>query len=236
MIKLEGVVKSYRIGDAEVRALDGVDLTIDDGDFVAIMGPSGSGKSTMMNILGCLDVPTEGSYLLDGVDVSEMSDDQLADIRNQKIGLVFQSYNLLRRTTALANVELPLMYARQRERRARALQALEEVGLADRARHLPNQLSGGQQQRVAIARALVTNPTMLLADEPTGNLDTTASHEIAEMLVRLNDSGRTIVLITHEEEVAQYARRVVRLRDGRIVHDTEWNEESWYEERAEVGT
>ncbi len=236
MIKLEGVVKSYRIGDAEVRALDGVDLTIDDGDFVAIMGPSGSGKSTMMNILGCLDVPTEGSYLLDGVDVSEMSDDELADIRNQKIGLVFQSYNLLRRTTALANVELPLMYARQRERRARALQALDEVGLADRAEHLPNQLSGGQQQRVAIARALVTQPTMILADEPTGNLDTTASREIAEMLVRLNDSGRTIVLITHEEEVAQYARRVVRLRDGRIVHDTEWNEETWYVERAEVGT
>jgi putative ABC transport system ATP-binding protein len=235
MIKLEGVVKSYSTGDAEVRALDGVDLTIDDGDFVAIMGPSGSGKSTMMNILGCLDVPTEGRYLLDGVDVSEMSDDQLADIRNQKIGLVFQSYNLLRRTTALANVELPLMYARERERRARALHALEEVGLADRAGHLPNQLSGGQQQRVAIARALVTNPTMLLADEPTGNLDTTASHEIAEMLVRLNDAGRTIVLITHEEEVAVYARRVVRLRDGRIVNDTEWNEESWYEERAEAG-
>jgi putative ABC transport system ATP-binding protein len=235
MIKLEGVVKSYSTGDAEVRALDGVDLTIDDGDFVAIMGPSGSGKSTMMNILGCLDVPTEGRYLLDGVDVSEMSDDQLADIRNQKIGLVFQSYNLLRRTTALANVELPLMYARERERRARAMHALEEVGLADRAGHLPNQLSGGQQQRVAIARALVTNPTMLLADEPTGNLDTTASHDIAEMLVRLNDSGRTIVLITHEEEVAGYARRVVRLRDGHIVHDTEWIEESWYEERAEAG-
>jgi putative ABC transport system ATP-binding protein len=230
MIKLEGVVKSYRTGDAEVRALDGVDLTIDDGDFVAIMGPSGSGKSTMMNILGCLDVPTEGSYLLDDVDVSELSDDQLADIRNQRIGLVFQSYNLLPRTTALANVELPLMYARERERRTRALQALEEVGLADRAGHLPNQLSGGQQQRVAIARALVTNPTMLLADEPTGNLDTTASHEIAEMLIRLNESGRTIVLITHEEEIAEYARRVVRLRDGQVVSDIA------YDEWAEVGT
>jgi putative ABC transport system ATP-binding protein len=236
MIKLEGVVKSYRTGDAEVRALDSVDLTIHEGDFVAIMGPSGSGKSTMMNILGCLDVPTEGSYLLDGVDVSELSDDQLADIRNQKIGLVFQSYNLLPRTTAVANVELPLMYGGHRERRKRALRALDEVGLAGRAEHLPSQLSGGQQQRVAIARALVTGPTMILADEPTGNLDTTASREIAEMLVRLNESGRTIVLITHEEEVAEYARRVVRLRDGRIVSDTAWDEARWYdEERAEAG-
>jgi putative ABC transport system ATP-binding protein len=240
MIKLEGVVKSYRTGDAEVRALDGVDLTIHEGDFVAIMGPSGSGKSTMMNILGCLDVPTEGSYLLDGVDVSKLSDDELADIRNHKIGLVFQSYNLLPRTTAVANVELPLMYGRQRARRKRALRALDEVGLAERAEHLPNQLSGGQQQRVAIARALVTRPTMILADEPTGNLDTTASREIAEMLVRLNESGRTVVLITHEDEVAEYARRVVRLRDGRIVSDTasdctERIEERWYEERAEAG-
>jgi putative ABC transport system ATP-binding protein len=229
MIRLEGVAKSYRTGEAEVRALDGVDLTIHDGDFVAIMGPSGSGKSTMMNILGCLDVPSEGRYLLDGVDVSAMNDDELADIRNRKIGLVFQSYNLLPRTTAIANVELPLMYARERARRSRALQALEEVGLADRADHLPNQLSGGQQQRVAIARALVTQPTMILADEPTGNLDTTASHEIAEMLVRLNGSGRTVVLITHEEEVAEYARRIVRLRDGRIVSDT-----ARYAHRAEA--
>jgi putative ABC transport system ATP-binding protein len=241
MIRLEGVTKSYRTGDAEVRALDGVDLTIDDGDFVAIMGPSGSGKSTMMNILGCLDVPTEGSYLLDGVDVAKLSDDQLADIRNQKIGLVFQSYNLLPRTTAVTNVELPLMYGGHRARRKRALRALVEVGLAERAEHLPNQLSGGQQQRVAIARALVTQPTMILADEPTGNLDTTASREIAEMLVRLNESGRTVVLITHEDEVAEYARRVVRLRDGRIVSDTasdstERIEERWYEERAEAGT
>jgi putative ABC transport system ATP-binding protein len=219
MIKLEGVGKSYRAGEAEVRALQGIELTVDEGDFVAIMGPSGSGKSTMMNILGCLDVPTEGRYLLDGIDVSGMSDDELAAIRNRKIGLVFQSYNLLPRTTALANVELPLVYGNQRARRSRALRALEEVGLANRATHLPNQLSGGQQQRVAIARALVTRPTMLLADEPTGNLDTEASHEIAEMLGRLSAAGRTVVLITHEEEIAAYARRVVRLRDGRIVSD-----------------
>ncbi len=231
MIRLESVAKSYRSGDAEVRALDGVDLTIDDGDFVAIMGPSGSGKSTMMNILGCLDAPTEGRYLLDGIDVSTLNDDQLADIRNHKIGLVFQSYNLLPRLTALANVELPLMYGRERARRSRALAALEEVGLAARAGHLPNQLSGGQQQRVAIARALITNPTMILADEPTGNLDTTASREIAQMLARLNNAGRTIVLITHEEEIATYARRVVRLRDGQIVSDTAWHEQ-WVEARA----
>jgi putative ABC transport system ATP-binding protein len=220
MIKLEGVGKSYRAGEAEVRALRDVELTVDDGDFVAIMGPSGSGKSTMMNILGCLDVPSEGRYLLDGIDVSGMSDDELAAIRNGKIGLVFQSYNLLPRTTALANVELPLVYGNQRARRSRAMRALEEVGLADRASHLPNQLSGGQQQRVAIARALVTRPTMILADEPTGNLDTEASCEIAEMLRRLSAAGRTVVLITHEEEIAAYARRVVRLRDGRIVSDT----------------
>ena len=220
MIRLEGVVKTYRMGEAEVPALDGVDLTIEEGDFVAIMGPSGSGKSTLMNILGCLDVPTTGRYVLDGVDVSAQSDDELADIRNRKIGLVFQSFNLLPRTTALANVELPLLYGRQRERRSRALLALDQVGLSQRALHLPNQLSGGQQQRVAIARALVTRPTMLLADEPTGNLDSTASHEIAGMLVRLNESGRTIVLITHEEEIAAFAQRVVRLRDGRIVSDT----------------
>jgi putative ABC transport system ATP-binding protein len=219
MIRLEGVVKSYRMGEAEVRALDGVDLTIEEGDFVAIMGPSGSGKSTLMNILGCLDVPTTGRYLLDGLNVSTRSDDELADIRNRKIGLVFQSFNLLPRTTALANVELPLLYGRQQARRSRALLALEQVGLGERALHLPSQLSGGQQQRVAIARALVTHPTMLLADEPTGNLDTAASHEIAGMLVRLNESGRTIVLITHEEEMAGFAQRVVRLRDGRIVSD-----------------
>jgi putative ABC transport system ATP-binding protein len=234
LIHLSAITKVYRMGDIEVHALRGVDLDIAEGEFVAIMGASGSGKSTLMNVLGCLDLPSAGTYLLDGVDVAKLSDDELADIRNRKIGLVFQSYNLLPRTAAVTNVELPLMYGGHRARRKRALQALEEVGLGERAEHLPNQLSGGQQQRVAIARALVTRPTMILADEPTGNLDTTASREIAEMLVRLNESGRTIVLITHEEEVAAYARRAVRLRDGRIVSDTAWNEERWYEERAEA--
>jgi putative ABC transport system ATP-binding protein len=220
MIQLEGICKVYRAGDVEVRALDDVDLTIGEGEIVAIMGPSGSGKSTMMNILGCLDVPSSGRYLLDGVDVSGLGDDELADIRGRKIGFVFQSYNLLARTSAVVNVELPLLYARSRTRRQRATAALEEVGLADRAQHMPNELSGGQQQRVAIARALVTEPSMLLADEPTGNLDSTASTEIAQMLVRLSDAGRTVVLITHEEEIASYARRVIRLRDGRVVADS----------------
>jgi putative ABC transport system ATP-binding protein len=220
MIQLEGVSKVYRAGPAEVRALDAVDLTVDDGELVAIMGPSGSGKSTLMNILGCLDAPSSGRYLLDGVDVSERGDDELADIRGRKIGFIFQAYNLLPRTTALANVELPLIYARDRTRRERALAALAEVGLSDRTTHLPTELSGGQQQRVAIARALVTEPTVLLADEPTGNLDSATSAEIANMLVRLSDAGRTVVLITHEEEIAAFARRVIRLQDGQIVSDT----------------
>jgi putative ABC transport system ATP-binding protein len=221
MIELNGVTKVYRTGAVELRALDAVDLTIDDGDLVAIMGPSGSGKSTMMNILGCLDVPSEGRYRLDGIDVGGLRDNRLADIRNTRIGFVFQSFNLIPRTSAARNVELPLVYAgvRARARRVRARAALERVGLGERTRHMPNELSGGQQQRVAIARALVTEPTMILADEPTGNLDTASTVEIMRLLVELNEAGRTVVLITHEDEVSAFAKRVVRLRDGRIVSD-----------------
>ncbi|HKR48741.1 MAG TPA: ABC transporter ATP-binding protein [Pseudonocardiaceae bacterium] len=219
MIQLEDVTKVYRMGSVEVRALYGVDLTIDDGDLVAIMGPSGSGKTTLMNILGCLDTPTSGRYLLDGTDVSTLSDNRLAKIRSRKIGFVFQSFNLVPRTSAVRNVELPLVYAGVRDRRARARSALEQVGLAERQKHMPNELSGGQQQRVAIARALINDPTMLLADEPTGNLDTASSIEILKLLGALNDAGRTVVIITHEEDIARFAKRVVRLRDGRIVSD-----------------
>ncbi|HET9256456.1 MAG TPA: ABC transporter ATP-binding protein [Pseudonocardiaceae bacterium] len=219
MIQIEDITKVYRMGKVEVRALYGVDLTIDDGELVAIMGPSGSGKTTLMNILGCLDVPTSGRYLLDGTDVSRLSDNRLAKIRSRKIGFVFQSFNLVPRTSAVRNVELPLVYAGVRSRRTPARTALEQVGLADRLKHLPNELSGGQQQRVAIARALINDPALLLADEPTGNLDTAASAEILKLLGALNDVGRTVVIITHEEEVARFARRVVRMRDGRIVSD-----------------
>jgi putative ABC transport system ATP-binding protein len=221
MIELDAVTKVYKAGAVEVRALDRVDLSIAEGDLVAIMGPSGSGKSTMMNILGCLDVPTDGRYRLDGIDVGRLRDNRLADIRNTRIGFVFQSFNLIARTSATRNVELPLIYAgvRSRARRARARAALERVGLGERKGHMPNELSGGQQQRVAIARALVTEPAMILADEPTGNLDTASTIEIMRLLVELNDAGRTVVLITHEEEVARFAKRVVRLRDGRIVSD-----------------
>ncbi|MGH3888664.1 MAG: ABC transporter ATP-binding protein [Pseudonocardiaceae bacterium] len=219
MIQLEDVTKVYRMGSVEVRALYGVDLAIDDGDLVAIMGPSGSGKTTLMNILGCLDVPTNGRYLLDGIDVSTLSDNRLAKIRSRKIGFVFQSFNLVPRTSAVRNVELPLVYAGVGDRRARARLALESVGLGERQKHMPNELSGGQQQRVAIARALINDPTMLLADEPTGNLDTASSVEILKLLGELNDAGRTVVIITHEEDIARFAKRVVRLRDGRIVSD-----------------
>jgi putative ABC transport system ATP-binding protein len=219
MIQLEDVTKVYRMGSVEVRALYGVDLAIDDGDLVAIMGPSGSGKTTLMNILGCLDIPTSGRYLLDGTDVSTLSDNRLAKIRSRKIGFVFQSFNLVPRTSAIRNVELPLVYAGARDRRARARLALEQVGLGEREKHMPNELSGGQQQRVAIARALINDPTMLLADEPTGNLDTASSVEILKLLGALNDAGRTVVIITHEEDIARFAKRVVRLRDGRIVSD-----------------
>ncbi|HVB76490.1 MAG TPA: ABC transporter ATP-binding protein [Candidatus Nitrosotalea sp.] len=220
MIEIAGVTKTYRMGSLEVHALKRVDLNIEAGEFVAIMGASGSGKSTLMNIIGCLDVPSSGSYALDGIDVANLSDDQLALIRNRKIGFVFQSFNLIPRSSALHNVEMPLIYAGDTEnRRERALAALQAVGLSDRAQHQPSELSGGQQQRVAVARALVTEPAIMLADEPTGNLDSESSLEIIELISALNRAGRTIVLITHEDEIARFARRVVRLRDGVIVSD-----------------
>ena len=220
MITLENVTKTYRMGKVEVHALRGIDLHVAEGEFVAIMGASGSGKSTLMNIIGCLDVPSSGSYLLDGVDVARLSEDALARIRNKKIGFVFQSFNLIPRTSALHNVEMPLIYAGDRDRSHRAQAALAAVGLADRVRHQPTELSGGQQQRAAIARALVTDPAILLADEPTGNLDSASSVEIMTLLTSLNeDHGRTIVLITHEHDIANFASRVVELKDGVILRD-----------------
>jgi putative ABC transport system ATP-binding protein len=220
-IIVEQVTKTYEIGPIRVRALRGVSLQIDRGDFVAIMGSSGSGKSTLMNILGCLDVPSAGRYLIDGVDVRDLDEDELSDLRNGKIGFVFQSYNLVSRTTALANVELPLAYAGvdRPTRRSRAEQALTSVGMASRLHHQPSELSGGQQQRVAVARALVGNPTMILADEPTGNLDSHSTEDVLQIFVRLNVEGRTVVLITHEPDVAARAKRVISLTDGRIVED-----------------
>jgi putative ABC transport system ATP-binding protein len=220
VITLEGITKIYHTGEVEVAALKGISLHIPEGEFVAIMGPSGSGKSTLMNLIGCLDQPTSGRYILDGYDVSALTDDQLAWIRNRKIGFVFQSYNLIPRASAVHNVEMPLIYAGDnQQRRERAMAALESVGLLERAGHLPNELSGGQQQRVAVARALVTDPAILLADEPTGNLDSESSLEIMKLLRDLNQQGRTIVLITHEAEIAAFAQRVVRVRDGVVVSD-----------------
>jgi putative ABC transport system ATP-binding protein len=218
---LESVSKTYGAGDVAVRALQGVDLRVERGDFVAVMGASGSGKSTLMNLIGCLDVPSDGRYLLEGIDVSRLDDYELAFIRNRKIGFVFQSYNLVPRTTALRNVELPLIYARvpKSERRERAQAALAAVGVGDRMHHTPSELSGGQQQRVAIARAIVTEPAIVLADEPTGNLDSASGREVMEIFARLNLAGRTIVMITHEPDIASFAKRVIHLVDGRVESD-----------------
>ena len=220
IIDLQDVTKIYRIGAIEVNALAGVSLTIQRGELTAIMGPSGSGKSTMMNIIGCLDVPTSGTYTLEGEDVGDMSDDRLAEIRNRKVGFVFQTYNLLPRLSTLANVELPLLYGNGHGRRERALRALDQVGLSDRVGHKPVELSGGQQQRVGIARALVKDPSILLADEPTGNLDTASSQEIMWTIQQLNRQANiTVVIVTHERDIAAHAERVVRMLDGKILDD-----------------
>ncbi|MGZ4134387.1 MAG: ABC transporter ATP-binding protein [Tumebacillaceae bacterium] len=221
LIRIDDLMKVYQVGDQEIHALNGVTLEIEQGEFVAIMGPSGSGKSTMMNVLGCLDKPSSGEYILDGHAVSQATDDELAHIRNRKIGFVFQSFNLLSRTTAVENVELPMLYAgiSAKERRERAIRALEDVGLGERLYNKPNELSGGQQQRVSIARALVNEPVILMADEPTGALDTKTSMEIMSIFQHLNEAGKTVILVTHEPDIAEHAKRIVRFQDGGILED-----------------
>lgn len=222
VIEIRGIIRDFKLGQETVHVLKGIDLDIKRGDYVAIMGPSGSGKSTLMNLLGCLDTPTDGTYNLNGKDVSQMSDDELADIRNTEIGFVFQTFNLLPRTTALENVALPMVYAGQskKARAERASEVLTDVGLADRMDHKPNQLSGGQRQRVAVGRALVNNPSIILADEPTGNLDSKTSLEIMQLFDEIHAKGNTVIMVTHEEDIAAHARRVIRLKDGMIESDT----------------
>jgi putative ABC transport system ATP-binding protein len=221
LIDIRDITKVYQMGQEQVHALSGVNLGVDRGEYVAIMGPSGSGKSTLMNLIGCLDTPTSGSYVLNGREVARMTDDELAAIRNQEIGFVFQTFNLLPRTNALQQVELPLVYSglSRKDRRERAVKALEAVGLSDRMNHMPNEMSGGQRQRVAIARALINDPSILLADEPTGNLDSQTGAEIMALFDQLNQRGNTIVLVTHEEDIAAHARRIVRLLDGKVRDD-----------------
>lgn len=222
VIDIQAIGKTYRIGEVEVHALRSVDLNIKKGEYVALMGPSGSGKSTLMNVLGCLDTPSRGTYVLNGTQVSKMTDNELAEIRNKEIGFIFQTFNLLARNTAIDNVALPLVYAgvSKKERIARAEKTLTDVGLGDRMEHKPNELSGGQRQRVAIARALVNNPSIILADEPTGNLDTKTSHEIMDLLEQIHENGNTVIIVTHEEDIAKRAKRIVRLRDGVVESDT----------------
>ncbi|HEY9184447.1 MAG TPA: ABC transporter ATP-binding protein [Salegentibacter sp.] len=221
VIEIRNITRDFPLGNEIVKVLKGIDLDIDRGEYVALMGPSGSGKSTLMNLLGCLDTPTSGSYILNGEDVSKMSDDELAEIRNKEIGFVFQTFNLLPRTSALDNVALPMVYAgySKSERRERAEEVLSNVGLADRMDHKPNQLSGGQRQRVAVGRALVNNPSIILADEPTGNLDSVTSVEIMKLFDRIHAEGNTVILVTHEEEIARHAHRIVRLKDGMVESD-----------------
>jgi putative ABC transport system ATP-binding protein len=219
MIELENIIKIYDLGSVKVTALDDISFSCQKGEFISIMGHSGSGKSTMMNILGCLDRPTSGTYRLDGQGVASLTDDQLAKIRNKKLGFVFQSYNLLPKLTAVGNVELPLIYAGENHRHQRALDALESVGIGKRASHRPTEMSGGEQQRVAIARALINDPLIILADEPTGNLDTTSSHSIMTLLIELCKKGITVIVVTHEEDIAAYTQRTIYLRDGKIIEE-----------------